>query len=503
MIADAIKVFTFNRTTEKHIDIYQIKDFFNFRKEITTDSQNGEIVFENMSSRASMIEKLTSHLGKENQLDWKTALSCIKLYKSTFGDEGFAAIDKKIDFLSKYTFEKPDADGLMQIKFLQNRLYTLKDHQSHNFENKKAYQSFIKNEKENNARYLKNTSFENTPALESRNINSKEKIMSDERQDVSVDDYLSTLKGTQSLSNENEERELSPKEKAFRDAVINATHQRKVVADAIKNGTLACLPGADGYADTTPAVNIMTPKKPYHGDNLLFLKASQKQEQNGFPTAEYVTNHQIDKACDEGIKIYRREGQKGITLLVSEQNEETKELENKHIKLFNIAQTNNPKAIKEWAEKKIEEQEKKDLEYNQTRYGSGYQPPEKKAKEPGPEIVCSSTEPEKYLGQYFAAVSMGSKFKVTPEQAAEFSEKMVSALYKPMEPIMKENGEIKTPPLNKETKQPITDAFSLEKISRAANQECKDFMRDLRMQTQKQNQPERKQEQTQSVSRGM
>jgi len=68
---------------------------------------------------------------------------------------------------------------------------------------------------------------------------------------------------------------------------------------------------------------------------------------------------------------------------------------------------------------------------------------------------------------------------------------------------MKENGEIKKPPLNKTTGQPITDTFSFEKISRAANQECKDFMRDLRIQTQKQNQPEIKQEQTQSIGRGM
>jgi len=320
-----------------------------------------------------------------------------------------------------------------------------------------------------------------------------------------VDDYLSTLKmkKTQSLSNEPEERELSPKEKLFMDAVINATQQRKVVADAIKNGTLACLPGADGYADTTPAVNIMTPDKPYHGEYQLFLKAFQKQEQNGFPTAEYVTYHQIDKAREEGIEIYPRKGQHGVSLIISEQKD-TGEWENKNITLFNIAQTNNPKAIKEWAETKIEEQAKKDLEYNRTRYGSGYQPPEKKAKEPGPEIVCSSTEPEKYLGQYLAAVSMGGKFKASPEQAAEFSEKIVNALYAPMEPQMnKETGEIKPPPINKTTGKPFTDAFNLEKISRAANQECKDFMRDLRMEMQKQNQPERKQEQTQSVSRGM
>jgi len=325
-----------------------------------------------------------------------------------------------------------------------------------------------------------------TPPLERRNINSKEKIMSDQfEEDV-------------------ENRELSPREKAFKDSVINATHQRKVVADAIKNGTLSCLPGADGYADTEPAVNIMTPNKPYHGEYLLFLKAFQKQEQNGFPTAEYVTYHQIDKAREEGLDLYVRQGQKGVSLLIGEQNKETGEWSNKNIRLFNVAQLNNPKLIKEWAEKKIEEQAQKDLEYQRTRYGTGYTPPEKQ-KEPGPaEIVCSSTEPEKYLGQYLAAVSFGSKFKVSPEQAAEFSEKMVSALYKQMEPIVnKETGEIiKQPPLNKETGQPITDYFSLEKISKAANAECRIFMTQTRMTAATLSQPQQEQKQEQTQSRG-
>jgi len=142
------------------------------------------------------------------------------------------------------------------------------------------------------------------------------------------------------------------------------------------------------------------------------------------------------------------------------------------------------------------------LEYYQIQHGTGSKPPEKQ-KEKGPdEIVCSSTEPEKYLAQYFAAVSWGSKFKVSPEQSAEFSEKMVNALYAPMEPRVNEKtGEIKQPPINKETGQPITDPFNLEKICIKANQECKTFMRDLRMETQKQNQPEHKQEQTQGMKR--
>jgi len=245
----------------------------------------------------------------------------------------------------------------------------------------------------------------------------------------------------------------------------------------------------------------MTPHKPYHGEHQLFLKAVQSQEQNGYPTAEYVTYHQIDKARADGVEVYPRKGEHGVSLIIGEQKD-TGEWENKKIVLFNVAQTNNPKALKEWAEKKIEEQAQKDLAYNQTRYGSGYKPPESKPKEPGPEIVCTSTEPEKYIGQYLAAVSMGSKFKVSPEQGKEFSEKMLNALYKPMEPVKNEKtGEIKQPPINKETGKPITDAFSLEKISIAANKECKEFLRDLRMQTQQQNQPELKQEQTQSRGR--
>jgi hypothetical protein len=539
MILDSFKVFDFNRTTEKKIDIYQIRDYFNLHKEVSIQNA-GEIVFENMSSRASMIEKLTSHLGKEHQLDWKTALSCIKLYKSTFGDEGLAAIDKKIDFLSKYTFEKPDADGLMQIKFLEHRLYTLKDHQFHNYENKKAYKSFIENEKENNAHYLKNTSFENTqakveastyhishiphipmkhknggiqagilqikeemikngesPPLERRQINSKEKNMSNERQeDSAYDEYMSSLNTTIPLGEE--KKELSPKQQAYIEAANNARFQRKVVADAIKAGTLSCLPGKDGYADITPAVNIMTPHKPYHGDAQLFLKAFQKQEQNGFPTAEYVTYHQIDKAREANNDLYVLKGQKGVSLIIGEQKD-TGEWENKNIRLFNVAQINNPKAFKEWAAKEIENQAQKDLEHWQTQHGTGSKPPEKQ-KEKGPdEIVCSSTEPEKYLGQFLAAVSMGSKFKVSPVQAKEFSEKMLEAMYAPMKPIKNEQtGEIRQPPLNKETDKPITDPFCLENICIAANKECKEFMRDFRMQTQQQKNPEIKQEQEQS-----
>jgi hypothetical protein len=313
------------------------------------------------------------------------------------------------------------------------------------------------------------------PPLSGRDINSKENHMSDVFEDL-------------------EEKELSPQQLA----AMNAAYQRKVVADAIKAGTLACLPGADGYADTRPAVNIMSIDRPYHGANLLFLKEHQNQEKNGFPTAEYITYQQIENAKKDIPDLYIRQGQKGVSLHASERNEETGEWEEKHIRLFNVAQVNKPDELKKWAEQKREERAQERLEYLQKQYGTGYRPPEPKPRENGPgEIVCSSTEPEKYLGQYFAAVSLGSKFKATPEQAAEFSDKMVNSLYDKW--INPKTGE---PFLGKEG-QPITNPYKLEDISREANKECRDFIRDLRMATQKQNQPKQKLEQQQSQGRGM
>ena len=435
-------------------------------------------------------------LNKEND---PLLISICESFKRVVGDEivtlrfedDIASAKKMIDASIK-VFDQKQNVNIYQIK----DYFSFYMEQQNNQRNAAAFVEYFDHDQAN-----KMPKQGETPPPERRNINSKEKTMSDKKDPAQIDDYLDSLKGNVLPKNSEAEAALSPREEAFKKAVSHAAYQRKVVADAVKNGTLCCLPGKDGYADTAPAVNIMTPNKPYHGENLLFLKAFQKQEQNGFPTAEYVTYHQIDKAREEGVDLYVRKGQKGVSLIISEEKNPG-EWEDKDIRLFNVAQLNNPKAIKEWAGKKIEEQERKDLEYKQTQYGAGYKPPEPKPKEPGPEIVCSSTEPEKYLGQYLAAVSMGSKFKASPEQAAEFSEKMVKALYAPMESrVDKETGDIKPPPLNRETGQPITDVFSLEKISRKANQECVEFMRDLKMQAQKQNQPEQKQEQTQSVGK--
>jgi hypothetical protein len=258
-------------------------------------------------------------------------------------------------------------------------------------------------------------------------------------------------------SGNEEQRDLDPKERAF----LAQLHQRKVVADALKAGTLSCLPGADGYADTEPARNVTTGTQ-YHGATLLQLKEFQKE--HGFPTGEFVT---FDAASKAGVPI--RKGENGVTITFSGKNE-SGEWENKTARLFNIAQTASPNALRKWA---AAEQEA----YLKSQYGEQYQAPVPPRKE-GPEITCSSTEPEKYLGQYLAAVSMGSKFKVSPEQKAEFGRNFEEALFKKME-----NGH--------------SNPFTLSRICNAAGEYCKDVIKEVRREQRRDN------EQQQGRGRGL
>ena len=260
-----------------------------------------------------------------------------------------------------------------------------------------------------------------------------------------------------------EQVEKTPEEQAF----LNALHQRKVIADALKAGTLSCLPGADGYADTEPAVNIANGTR-YHGASQLSLKEFQKQ--NGFPTAEYMTQDAIQKS---GIPI--RKGEHGVTISFQAKNEESGEWEQKNVRLFNVAQSAKPAELKAYAAQQVEEKAQEKIDFLKKQHGENYQPLERKERAPAPEVTCSSTEPEKYLGAYLAAVSMGSKFKVTPEQKAEFAQKMETSLFE-----RGANGH--------------TNPFKLSKICNAANDHCKEVIKQTRAVP--------KQEQVQEQNRG-
>jgi len=250
-------------------------------------------------------------------------------------------------------------------------------------------------------------------------------------------------------------------------AFLNAAKQQKAVVGSIRSGTMPCLPDASGYADTAPAVNIVDGKQ-YSGSALLLLKKHQKD--NRFPTAEYISDEQIAKAKLDRPLISIKQGEEGISIFFNTKDESSGgDWENKYVRLFNVAQTNNPWEVKAWAN----EQRQEKIEFSQKAL-------ETKQKS-GPEIVCSSSDPVKYLGQYFAAVTMGRPFKASPEQAAQFAYKMETSLTQKTE-----NGHI--------------NPFQLSKISNEASLYCKDYMAELKIQDRRMN-LEHKMEHTQTHSR--
>jgi len=238
----------------------------------------------------------------------------------------------------------------------------------------------------------------------------------------------------------------------------NVLQQRRVIMNALKNGSLSCLPGADGYADTQPVVNIVTGKS-YDGVRLLLMKEHQKA--NGFPTAEYITELDFDKAQRARPDLCIRTGEQALSIQHLVQNEKTKEFCGKSSRLFNVDQVNNLLELKRWAE--------------------GKQQPEKKQKEAGAEILCTSTDPVKYLGQYFAAMSMGVKFNVNEKQAADFTKNLEGTVYKKI-------GTSLT------TGKAMTNPFRLFDINNKALEHCRDIVRDAR----KAEQPNQKIEQRES-----
>jgi hypothetical protein len=426
-----------------------------------------------MLSIAETIAGLSlSHLGAKNALDFNSALSSINLYRKTFGEDGFNYLESRIDSLSlKYGYYEPMPEGVKEVngvvQILEN-IFIL----NHVRNEPAALKEFTESERKEISAFTENRRSvdsltgqkqSGSAALGAvKNINSKEKIMPEK----------------QAFRPSIDAGEKNAKEEAF----INALSQRKNIISALQNGTLSCLPGADGYADTVPAVNLVSGTN-YHGANLLYLKDHQKQ--NDFPTAEYITENQIKNAIRENPGLSVKPEEKPVFIHWSEENEETKKYEHKSVKLFNVAQTSDPEGFKTYFAEKKQEEYQQWLEKKQIEK-PGYQPPEPKPKKPGPDIECTSTEPEKYLGQYLAAVSMGGRFKASPEQAAEFSQKLENTMYEKMD-----NG--------------YPNPFMLSKISNNASQYCKDVTQEVRMAMQKDEyhqQQEQKQEQTQSLGRG-
>jgi hypothetical protein len=229
-------------------------------------------------------------------------------------------------------------------------------------------------------------------------------------------------------------------------ATINAKSDRERIVSALDAETLCCQPGENGFADTTPAVNLVNGSL-YHGVYQLLLKDHQKQ--NGFPTAEYGTCDQFEKAAQSaGKEEAIKKGEPGITLTINDHGKL------KYIQLFNIAQAAHPDAVRSYAA-----QRKRAMrEYSKYVHGENYREPEPRVE--GPAMSCVSTKPAEYLGQYFAALSMNGSFRVTPRQSAQFAENMRNAVFE-----KGPDGRV--------------NPFNLNVICNKASEFCRAFMREF------------------------
>ncbi len=151
-------------------------------------------------------------------------------------------------------------------------------------------------------------------------------------------------------------------------SVINARVNRKNFMNALEDGSLACLPGADGKADVSVVKNVVNGTK-YKGMTTLLLK--NFSQLHGYPTNEYMTVQQLNKVNMEkelgwNDRIRIKKGEHGINIDFSvpkldENGKEVKDPEtgktvNEKItaKLFNIAQVENPEKLAEWAKEQAE-----------------------------------------------------------------------------------------------------------------------------------------------------
>lgn len=245
--------------------------------------------------------------------------------------------------------------------------------------------------------------------------------------------------------------------------IAKAKADRKVIIDGIQKGTLCCLPGKDGYADTIPAKNPVTGTV-YRGSTMLLLKQFAKE--NNFSSNEFITFESIDFMNKKlnlfgDDRIMLEKGSKGVSISYSKPSDEVNpetgkhELVSEHARLFNVSQLKNAEKVHEF--EVISKHEKQEyIKAKLKEEGKNFYP--KTAENNAGEIECSSTVPAEYLGQYLAAVSSGAKFKATPEQAASFGKKTVEFLYQ-----KNSDGHI--------------NPFNLNILSRNANAYCKDFLK--------------------------
>ena len=241
-----------------------------------------------------------------------------------------------------------------------------------------------------------------------------------------------TNPNAETLSNQSDAVEAAAKSFQNDPSVTNAKVNRKNFMNALEDGSLACLPQADGKADVSDVKNVVNGTK-YRGMTTLLLKNFSKL--NGYPTNEYMTVQQLDKVNMEkqigwNDRLRIKKGEHGINIDFSvpkhdENGKEVKDPEtgktvNEKItaKLFNIAQVENPEKLVEWAKEQAESR----YEYAKEKAGD-------KWHEPNPDKVrevvnATSSDPAQYLAEYFDAMEKGKDFAASKEIVDGFKSKV-------------------------------------------------------------------------------
>jgi hypothetical protein len=254
-----------------------------------------------------------------------------------------------------------------------------------------------------------------------------------------------------------------------------AYEHRRMVYNTLKDGTFPLLPDKDGRVDFSRPNNIVSGYG-YKGPTILILKAHQAQ--HGFPTAEYAAETQLEEAG-------RRAGLTGttirnphpVTISISDNDNPGPDGRPavKFLRLYNIAEAAHPDAVRDLAKQRAVEREQSFNAWQETKAKEAaekgetfeirpFYPPRRRESNYAFEIT--QKDPEKYFGQMFTAMALGTKnVKVNPAAAETVKDNLIRYLY--------------DKDISKTTGKEINNPMKIYSLGNAASSFCKKNLQEM------------------------
>lgn len=275
-----------------------------------------------------------------------------------------------------------------------------------------------------------------------------------------------------------------------------ARHHRTMLYDTIQNGTFPLLPDKDGRIDTSRPQNVVSGYQ-YKGPTILILKAHQAA--HGFPTAEYVSENHLEEANRRaGLHGTTLRNPHPVTISISDSaNPDSNGKPSvKFIRLYNLAEAAHPDAVRDLAGDRAVEreqnfnawQDKKAQEApanGETFERRDYYPP--RQRESSYAYQVNQRDPEKYLGQVFTAMSLGTKnVHVNPAVSVNtVKDNLINYLYQR--------------DISKTTGKEIDNPFSIYSLGNKASAFCKENLKKIFTKPE-QNNPQQSRTQSQQMA---